>query len=1008
MKHILPILLVVALAAVIVVSFSIVLTSVDYAGLMEKNETSTALDSDMDGLKDDVELLLGTDPNHRDADHDGLTDAAFLAAKAAGLDTSKEDLDGDGIPNVWELYGYTYNRKTFEIEPWYVLDEDNEPVDGSYFDAQGNPIKYYKTDPTQPSTDQDPYDDYMEVVGVSVGGIPMDKSVISPGTLPVVPAYPDIFWSMVSCEVQPRSTITSYEGGLQESAWNNSINNEKISTETWDQSFQADVKVDKKGAGGSAKYQTSSGSKTVTSSTVESSTSGFDMEAWYQATTVDANHAANIVVSLKLQNLGTAAAHNISPKASLSLGDKGLMFWEQEADASPMVNALAPGETYSSALVIGGGADEIPLTLDQLRSLQLGAPFLLSVPEWNADVVQKDKNGYWQVVAKWDSYRASIDGVSASLSVDTGEGAVETYRVYATDPNGTGPLVKLRDVLAWTVGYRETVDGILVKNKPLSDYRFGFDDDHIADVQAQLGAMGDSANLMDLVIGAGWDISLKASKQPSPEVLWANWSLVYAGAEAYVTDDYNITSVVLRTNSRDYPMTYDGSSGTYKVVLPDYSYTGRENIVATNDRENTGAMSVGLASHTPVWGMFRHDAQHTGRSEYIGSQNGVLKWRLSVSTPKGSYYPADPPFISSPAIAADGTIYLWTGFKREQGNLRAIYDNGQRATFGGYYVFDQYSENAHSSPAIDPHGKIYIGLPTLPYYEELDYYVPNNPICLFATLPDMKSKSWYTTRGPIYSSPTIGPDGTIYLGISIPIWQDVNTDPWHDEIWKIVNWTGIVKALTPVGAQKWALQTTKPVVSSPALSSDGILYVGSDDGYLYALQAADGKLVWKYKIDWYHDRPARVISSPAIGPDGTVYVGGEYNGLYAVQKNGQTKWTHRFSNSVSSSPAIGPDGTVYVGCSDGYFYAFRPTDGHMKWSYQTGASIGSSPAIGADGTIYFGSVDTYFYALKPDGSLLWRYKTGGVVNSSPAIGADGTVYIYSYDGYLYAFKGPSG
>ena len=102
-------------------------------------------------------------------------------------------------------------------------------------------------------------------------------------------------------------------------------------------------------------------------------------------------------------------------------------------------------------------------------------------------------------------------------------------------------------------------------------------------------------------------------------------------------------------------------------------------------------------------------------------------------------------------------------------------------------------------------------------------------------------------------------------------------------------------------------------------------------------------------------------SSPAIGTDGTIYVGSWMGYLYALNPNGTLKWRFQTGDSLASSPAIGADGTIYVGSSDNYIYALNP-DGKLKWNYQTGDNVASSPAIGADGTVYIGSNDSYLYA----------------------------------------------
>ncbi|MCL5283440.1 MAG: PQQ-binding-like beta-propeller repeat protein [Armatimonadetes bacterium] len=122
---------------------------------------------------------------------------------------------------------------------------------------------------------------------------------------------------------------------------------------------------------------------------------------------------------------------------------------------------------------------------------------------------------------------------------------------------------------------------------------------------------------------------------------------------------------------------------------------------------------------------------------------------------------------------------------------------------------------------------------------------------------------------------------------------------------------------------------------------------------------AVGRLKWKFKTG------AWVSSSPAIGTDGVVYVGSLDSYVYALDGNtGRLKWKFLTGNEVSSSPAIGSDGVVYVGSLNGNVYALDGNTGRLKWKFQTGGMVMSSPAIGSDGTIYVGSRDRYVYAIK--------------------------------------------
>ena len=110
-----------------------------------------------------------------------------------------------------------------------------------------------------------------------------------------------------------------------------------------------------------------------------------------------------------------------------------------------------------------------------------------------------------------------------------------------------------------------------------------------------------------------------------------------------------------------------------------------------------------------------------------------------------------------------------------------------------------------------------------------------------------------------------------------------------------------------------------------------------------------------------------MFSSPAIGSDGTVYVGSQDNKLYALSgKSGDKLWEFETGSYVLSSPAIGSDGAVYVGSYDKNLYAINGKTGDKLWEFKTGDFVCSSPAIGSDGTVYVGSDDHWLYAIKTD------------------------------------------
>ena len=75
-------------------------------------------------------------------------------------------------------------------------------------------------------------------------------------------------------------------------------------------------------------------------------------------------------------------------------------------------------------------------------------------------------------------------------------------------------------------------------------------------------------------------------------------------------------------------------------------------------------------------------------------------------------------------------------------------------------------------------------------------------------------------------------------------------------------------------------------------------------------------------------------SSPAIASDGIIYISPKYNHLYAINPDGSRKWRFKTGDDVSFSPAIGRDVTIYVGSGDNYLYAIN-SDGSIPFTHST-------------------------------------------------------------------------
>ncbi len=270
--------------------------------------------------------------------------------------------------------------------------------------------------------------------------------------------------------------------------------------------------------------------------------------------------------------------------------------------------------------------------------------------------------------------------------------------------------------------------------------------------------------------------------------------------------------------------------------------------------------------------------------------------------------------------------------------------------------------------------------------------------------PQFHKLKWqFRSKGAILSSPIVDGD-TVYIG---------STD--H-------NFYALDLAS---GALKWTFKTDSRVPGSAAVSN-GSVFFESYDSYFYCLDAATGKLKWKFRTEGerrysathlHGAEPASekmpdpfdfFLSSPVIA-NGLVYFGSGDTNVYALDAAaGSLKWKFKAGDVVHASPALA-NGSLFIGSWDSYFYALDAATGAEKWRFKTGEDpdthnqqgIQSSAAV-AGGIVYFGCRDSNFYALDAaSGKKVWSFSNrGSWVIASPAV-VDGKVFFATSDTGLF-------
>jgi outer membrane protein assembly factor BamB len=342
----------------------------------------------------------------------------------------------------------------------------------------------------------------------------------------------------------------------------------------------------------------------------------------------------------------------------------------------------------------------------------------------------------------------------------------------------------------------------------------------------------------------------------------------------------------------------------------------------------------------------------TDGSIYVGSYDG----HVYALNPDGSLkwsYKTNDAIISSPAIGSDGTIYIGS----YDGHVYAL------DTDGSLKWRHQTGDMIASSPAIGDHGTIYVGSHDGRVFAfGIIDKTPPEIICP-ADMFLSATGSWAPVTYSAIVNDNIDFDSMIVYepaqGSDFPVGE-------KEVIVTATDFSGNSSTCT----FKVTVEDTNPEPSR--LANTAWPCWGHDSrhtGLSPYIGASASALQWTYQMDEDNGK-----SPPAIGADGIIYIESSEGSVYALNPDGSLRWRYKTEDSVLYSAAIAADGTIYIGGSEGNVYALNP-DGGLKWSCKTGDKVGQSPAIASDGIVYVGSFDKKIYALNPDGSLKWDYQT---------------------------------
>ena len=211
------------------------------------------------------------------------------------------------------------------------------------------------------------------------------------------------------------------------------------------------------------------------------------------------------------------------------------------------------------------------------------------------------------------------------------------------------------------------------------------------------------------------------------------------------------------------------------------------------------------------------------------------------------------------------------------------------------------------------------------------------------------------------------------------------------------------------GTQRWTLETENYILQTPELHEENLYLAGNyharepvDQGghmRLYALQASDGSIRWRYESE--DGFPKRLYAD-----DSTVSFIGYQDFVSGVDADdGQLRWRRDTGNWVPS--LMGEADNIYFGSANTIVHALQLGTGDILWQHNieegTFNYVLGAPILVED-ELYFLSQHGDIMALDAQsGDLLWKLPTGITSRVGMKL-YDGWIFLGDEDGVIYAYS----
>jgi outer membrane protein assembly factor BamB len=386
-------------------------------------------------------------------------------------------------------------------------------------------------------------------------------------------------------------------------------------------------------------------------------------------------------------------------------------------------------------------------------------------------------------------------------------------------------------------------------------------------------------------------------------------------------------------------------------------------VVASPTIEGLSSSSQGQVAE---WDQFSGDSAHNGYSSFSGPTTANATWNYTIAG--GSFGLV----CSSHVLLAAGTAISQDNSNPVGGKISEISESAgqllRTLNINGYY-----SGTTTAYPA-SPAGNAYFetiysdGFGNWWYNIQANYLSNGGVAYTTVSLPSGSTGTKFGQGLVSYDSGTLlfAPFGANQLwafigGVTNSTWRDtmggtINTIPTSGGGVVMVSYSDS-KSISGVslysGASQFNMSLDSYVLSSPAFYG-GQFYFGTIGGYLYSI-SSQGLLIWKQSLG------VSIESTPTVS-QGLLYVGADNGTVFALNASNPSSeaWSYTVGGEIISPPTVSNNSIVYVATTTGYVYALNSSTGSLVWKYNAQSSITSSLVLD----------NGYLFAVTNNGEIL--------------------------------------